>query len=134
MLVRAQRCQSHYFSATPRIYYDYEKTSALVGNSVARPTCGSDVIFKDFEVTATQPFDDNTTDQRTCKLRTIRTPYLHSSLNILFPGLDLEIIKAFKNLSGSISSEEFLLTLKTKILLQAEAFKVWAFTNSSFTL
>jgi len=59
---------------------------------------------------------------------------LHSSLNLLFPGLDLETTKAFKNLSGNISCEEFFLTLKAKVLLQAEAFKAWAFTDSSFTL
>jgi hypothetical protein len=59
---------------------------------------GSHVIFKDFEVTATQPYDEYTTDQRTyfsVKLRAVRKPYLHSSLNLLFPGLELETIKTF---------------------------------------
>jgi hypothetical protein len=76
-------------------------------------------------VTATQPYDEHITDQRThfsAKLRTTNKPNLHSSLNLLFLGLELEIIKEFKNLSGNISCEEFLLTLKAKVLLQTEAF------------
>jgi len=53
------------------------------------------------------------------KLRTISKPYLHSSLNLLFPGLELKTIKALKHLSGNISCDEILLTLKAKLLLQA---------------
>jgi hypothetical protein len=80
------------------IYYDYGKTTVLVENSVGRPIRRSHVIFTNSEVTATQPYDDHITDERTyfsVKLSTIRKPYLYSSLNLLFPGLELETIKAF---------------------------------------
>jgi hypothetical protein len=99
-------------------------------------------MFLDTEVTATQPYDDHITDQRTyflVKLRAIYKPYLHSSLNLLLPGPVSENIQAFKNLSGSISCRGLLLisctlTLKAKILLQTDALKAWAFTKSAFTL
>jgi len=49
-------------------YYDYGKTTVLLGKAVARPIRGSHVIFKDFEATATQPCDDHITDQRTYRV------------------------------------------------------------------
>jgi len=53
------------------IYYDYGKTTVLAENSVARPICGCHVIFKDFEVTATQPYDDHITGSKNTFLDTI---------------------------------------------------------------